>query len=224
MKPEDINEKILNYLKNRGPENTFRLSSMLGVERSKILNSIKNLQKNQVIEFRSGIVKLLEFSTKGRSVKIQQTPLQPKKKFAKQTKTVVLPKRKKISTKKLKLLKELQNENRGLKEKLLDLEIQMENQSVLQNKLRKQRGSIKKSSKTVVMLEQKAKVPPKVITKTIIKNIAAKIKKFKKRRKKRQSLKNLRCQFKMPAVDFTKLKKSIQQIHVPNIFKTSRRN
>lgn len=187
---EDIYIKILEYLKTHAPTNTFHLARALGVDRYKLLNSIEKLEKLGAVEVRHGIVKFLKFVAKEKKIIPKQAP----KKIKRKAKS----KSKKISAEKEKvepyILTELKTENLKLKERLLELESKVKE------------------------LEQKQAQAPKIIKKTIIKNIIKKIpvpipiqlsspERASKKKKRTKAVKK----FKLPKLTFMKYVKQLKK-------------
>lgn len=211
---EDIANKILERLQKQGPTNTFRLASESEIDRYKLLKIIKKLEEKQAIELSAGVVKFLKFPSKKRT-EIKNIHAIPKKK-SKAYKKI----KKKRTKRKLILHKSIQNENKELKEKLLTLETTIKKQSNIQNKLKNQAKHITKLEETIKELQQKSVAHPKIIRRTIIKNIIEKVraipekkpeshKKIKKKRIKRRKAKPKKFKFNIGWM------KNIQKIRIP---------
>ena len=244
MAIEDTPNRVLEYLK-KGPTNTYKLASELGIDRHKILSILKELGKKQLIEFKSGIVRFLKSPVKEKKVlkklvEVKKAYSKPKKEVEYKTKkTLQKLLLKSIANRKLSIVKDIQAENKEFKERLLALEASIKRQSSIKNKLREQNEHIEKLEKAIVVLQQKASAPPKIIRRTIVKNIIkevpvekveAKPKKFKvlkfdiswmkniQRLAKPQFLKQ-KINIDVPKISFADLNKDIQQLHVPEILR-----
>lgn len=90
-----------------------------------------------------------------------------------------------MAKRKPSILHGLQVENKELRERLMEVE------------------------KTIKVLQQKASAPPKIIRRTIVKNIIKKIPVEKIEAKPKK--------FELPKFNFAELNKYIQQLHVPEI-------
>lgn len=205
--------RILKHLKNQGQTNTFRLARELDIDRHKILKIIEKLEKKQLIEFKSGTVKFLKFPERERKAK---KPIRIKKAYSKPAS--VKHKIKRVMAKrKLSILKNLQAENKAFKERFLALE------------------------KTIKELQLKASSPPKIIRRTVVKNIIKKVpvekieaepKKFKILKFNLSWIKNIqrlqmpeflqrKINMAKPKINFAELNKDIQQLHVPEVLRKS---
>jgi len=145
--------RILKHLKNQGQTNTFRLARELGVDRYKILKIIGKLEKKQLIEFKSGTVKFLKFPEKDKkAAKIAAVEMAPSKQERK-----IVHKIKKAAHRniKLKVIENLQAENKMFKEKLLGLETRIKSQSYYKNKARNQNVQIEQLERKIKVLQQK---------------------------------------------------------------------
>ena len=221
MAIEDAKSRVLEYLKNEGQANTFRLTSKLGIERHEILNIIKKLEEKQAVEFKSGTVKFLKFPSEERKAKtVKQAPSATKIR-AEDKESVQKAK----LSEKTKLLGSLQYENKELNEKLSELEGSIKRQHYTKSKkFREQDELIGKLENRIKALQEKVKTPkivtrkievPKIITKTIVKRIIKRvpvevIKKVPVRVKERKA----EPKFKLPKINFPDIK-NIQQLKRP---------
>lgn len=224
----DARRRIVEYLEKQGPTNTFRLSRELGIDRHKLLNIVKELEEKRAIGVRHGNVKFLK------------SPAEEKK-VAKVKETLPKPKAKKTIQKKARdrgeinlLLRNLEDKNKELREKVLGLEASIKRQSNIKNKFRYQVERIEQLEKTIKELQRKANIPPKIIRRTIIKKIPIKVKKKQPKKfklpklplalpKKIKQLKipkitKWKIKIRKPKINFSKLNKKIKQLHVPEIF------
>lgn len=222
----DARRRIVEYLKKQGPTNTFRLSRELGIDRHKLLNIVKELEEKRVIGVRHGNVKFLA----------------EEKKVAKVKETLPKPKAKKTIQKKARdrgginlLLKNLEDKNKELREKVLGLEASIKRQLNIKNKFRYQVERIEQLEKTIKELQQKANIPAKIIRKTIIKKIPIKVKKKQPKKFKLPKLplalpkkikqlkipkiKKWKIKIRKPRINFSELNKKIKQLHIPEIFR-----
>jgi len=234
MISESAYNRILEYLKKQGQTNTFRLARELGIDRHKLLNIIRELEEKQAIEFKSGIVKFLRFPKEEKPIKVKKAHFEAKKKRIHKKKAI----RRKINL-------NLQAENKRLKEKLLELEDNIKRKANIKNKkIREQSEHIENLGKTIKELQKKANLPPKIIRKTIIKKVPIKVKEEAVKQKKKEIksqrfkipkfdiswVKNIqqlsmpkfmqkKINIGKPKINFAKLNKNIQQLHVPEMFK-----
>ncbi len=141
MVGEDIISEVLEYLKKAGPTNTFRLASVMGIDRAKLLNLLKKLEEIQAIQFEHGNAVFLKFVSeekpKSKPAEIEKPSPHPEQKI----------KTKSVKSAKQKALQLLQTENTHLKGKLSELK------------------------ETVKELEKKASARPKTITRTVIEKV-----------------------------------------------------
>lgn len=146
---------ILEYLKEEGKTNTFKLAHQLSIERNKVLDVIKELEKKGLVSFRAGNVELPAFP---------KEISKPKEEVTKKVEKTVSKKiRRKVS-----ILEELQKENKQLKEKISELE-----------------GTVKKQKPKIITKKIIQKVPvEKIVTRTIIKKVLREKKKPKLKFKK----------------------------------------
>jgi len=160
MTIEKVN-RLLEYLKKQGSANTFLLARELDINRHKLIEIIRDLEKKGALEFKSGVAKFLNFPIKEKS--ISRKPAKIKK--IQKTKKRAKPKKtshEEAIKRKLKIIEDLQDENKKLEDKLAE------------------------TRKTIKELEEKANAPPKIIRKTIIKKIPVKPKKKKSKPKIRK--------------------------------------
>lgn len=77
MEPSmDMHSRVLRYLRNNGPANTFRLARLLGVDRHKLLDVLRDLEQQGCVELKHGIVIFIKIQEKRR---LEQAPMQEKK-------------------------------------------------------------------------------------------------------------------------------------------------
>lgn len=213
-------KRVLEYLKKKGQTNTFRLARDLGIDRHKILDIIKRFEDKKLVELKFGTVKFLKFPEKGKKlvkkiIEVKKALSASKKRI--KHKAIRALQKKAMSKRKSSILEDLQAENKEFKERFLALE------------------------KTIKELQLKASAPPKIIRRTIVKNIIKKVpverieakpKKFKLPRFNLGWLKNIQRLAKpefikqkvnigMPKISFAQLNKNIQQIHVPEVLSKS---
>lgn len=203
---ENGQNKILEYLKKHGQTNTFRIARDLGLDRDKILDIVKILEEKKLIEFKSNTAKFLKSPPKERKAA---------KRLIKVKKALPKPKKKrKYARRRLIVMKKLQAK---------------------EGKLKEQAECIENLEKTIKRLRKKAKAPPRIIRKTIIKKvlvkarkkkIKAKLRKFNikwmKNIKKLQMPRFIKHKIKIgkPKINFAKLNRGIKQLHVPEILKS----
>lgn len=110
MVGESIIEEILTYLEKKGPTNTFRLASVIGMERYQLLNILKKLEEKQAVKFEYGNVIFLKFVSEeiSKPVEVQKISLTSEK----------VVRRKPAKSKVVQLL---QTENKQLQGKLSEL-------------------------------------------------------------------------------------------------------
>ena len=208
MAIEDAYDNVLDYVKKHDQINTFRLARELGIERHKILNILKKLEEKQAIELKTGKVRFIKFPSKEKKAEIKV--------------------KKASSAPKIKILGNLQGQNKELKEKLSELEAGIKRQHYTKSKkVREQTELIEKLENRIKALQEKAKtpkiititrkieVPPKIITKTIVKRIIKRvpvevIKKVPVRVKERAA----KPKFKLPKINMPGIK-NIQQLERP---------
>ena len=202
---------ILEYLKKQGQTNTFRLASELGIDRHKILKIIGKLEKKHLIEFKSGTVKFPEKDKK--AAKIVAVKMAPSKQERK-----IVHKIKKATHRniKLKVIENLQAENKMFKEKLLGLETRIKSQSYYKNKVRNQNVQIEQLERKIKVLQQKVK-SPKIIGKVIIKKVPIKMEEATTEQGN-EEIKSKK--FKLPKLNINWIK-NIQQLHVPEVLRRS---
>ena len=196
---------ILEYLKKQGQTNTFRLASELGIDRHKILKIIGKLEKKHLIEFKSGTVKFPEKDKK--AAKIVAVKMAPSKQERK-----IVHKIKKATHRniKLKVIENLQAENKMFKEKLLGLETRIKSQSYYKNKVRNQNVQIEQLERKIKVLQQKVK-SPKIIGKVIIKKVPIKMEEATTEQGN-EEIKSKK--FKLPKLNINWIK-NIQQLRMP---------
>lgn len=186
---ENTSLKILEYIKEEGPTNTFRLARELNLNRHKVLKIIKDLEAKEALEFKSGLVKFLKFPVIEKKIK---KPIE--------IKTIKKPKR--IAKRKSKVLENLQTENLKLKEKLSTLKVTIK-------ELEQKAAQPKIIRRTII---KKVPSPPKIIKKTIIKRIKVPVIKTIIKKVKAPKIK------KLPRLKILDMK-SIQQLNIPKILK-----
>ncbi len=150
MVGEDIINEILEYLKKAGPTNTFRLASVMDVDRAKLLSLLKKLEERGALEFERGNAIFIKFISgeKPKSVEIKEASPPSESKV----------KRKPVKPKALQLL---QTENTQLQGKLLELKATVKE---LEQKAHARPKTITRTvTKTIIK-----KVP---VTKTIIRKV-----------------------------------------------------
>ena len=201
MVGEDIIiSKLLEYLKRAGPTNTFRLASVIGMERDQLLGILKKLEEKQAVRFEYGNAVFIKFVSeeKSRPVEITKTSFAPKK-------------RAKRKSQKSKALQLLQTENKQLQGKLLELK---ETVKELEKKTRVRPKTITKTlTKTVIKKVPVTKIVVKKVpvVKTVVKRIHLSSKIKKKIKEKLKSKK-----FKFPKFTFMK---NIKKIKKPEFIK-----
>lgn len=205
MKSEDA-RKVLEYLKKHGETNTFRLARELGINRHRILEVVRELEEKGAVGFKSGKARFLGSPVEKKKVEEKaikvKLPLKPKKR--KKIKRA-------IAERESKILENLQNENKKLKERISKLEASLKKQSGIKNKIKKQaKQQIEQLEERIKELQQKAKVPPKIIRKTIIKKVPVKVKEKIKGKREVKSRK-----LKIPEFNITWIK-NIQKLKTPN--------
>lgn len=198
MVGEDIISEILVYLKKAGPTNTFRLSSIMGLERDKLLHILKRLEEKEAIRFECGNAAFLKFVSgekpRPKAVKIEKSPPRPSTKV----------KRKPAKPRVLQLL---QTENKQLQEKLSELK---ETVKELEQKAVARPKTI---TRTVIKTIIK-KVP---VIKTVVKRIPVPLLP-KKERKIKEKPKAKKFEFPKKFPKFTFMK-NIKQLKKPEFVK-----
>jgi len=200
--------RILKHLKKQGQTNTFRLARDLGIDRHKILKIIEKLEKKYLIEFKSGTVKFLKFPEKDKkAAKIVAVKMAHSKQERK-----IVHKIKKATHRniKLKVIENLQAENKMFKEKLLGLETRIKSQSYYKNKVRNQNVQIEQLERKIKVLQQKVK-SPKIIGKVIIKKVPIKMEEATTEQGN-EEIKSKK--FKLPKLNINWIK-NIQQLRMP---------
>ena len=202
MAGEDIISELLEYLKRAGPTNTFRLASVIGMERDQLLGILKKLEEKQAIRFECGNAVFIKFISeeKPKPAEITKTSFAPKKRV----------KRKPQKSKALQLL---QTENTRLHRKLLALK------ETLKELEKKAHARPKTITKTITRTVVK-KVP---VVKTVVKRIPAPRSQKKEKKIKPKKLKKKSKKFKVPKFKFKvpkfKFLKSIKQLKKPEFVK-----
>lgn len=176
-------KNILVYLQKSGPTNTFKLAKDLGKDRLVVLNTLKELEEKKEVELKFGIAKFLKFpegEKRTAKKKIVRKKRLVKEKTRSRKKKVIhkpkkLPIKKAIAKKKPSILNNLLAENKKFSEKLQELEENIKRQSDVKAKLKEQAKHIENIEKTVDELQEKAELPPKIIRRTVIKNLPTKI-------------------------------------------------
>ncbi len=204
MADEDVIRGILTYLEKNGPTNTFRLSSVMGIDRAKLLSLLKKLEEKQAIRFEHGNAVFIKSISKEKPAEVQKTSLLPEKAV-----------RRKPA--KSKALQSLQTENTQLQLKLSKLK---ETVKELEKKAHTRPKTITRTiTKTVVKTVPVTKTVIKKVP--VIKTVVKKIyvhpsplpaKKEKKTVKKRLKLPS----FKMPSFTFMK---NIGKLKTPEFVK-----
>jgi len=231
MAAEDIVNKVLEYLKEEKQINTFRLATELGIERHKLLNILKKLEEKEAVEIKSGTVKFLKFpgqEKKAVEKAIKKAPSEPKEKA----------KAKKATAKrKPGVLETTQEENKRLKEKLLELQkappkiIRRTKVKKIIEKVPVKSRKLEEQAERIKELEEKIKAlqsaPPKIIKRTIIKKVPVKVKeepvKEEKEEIKPKKLKLPKFNISwVKKLKFAGLNKNIKELNVPDIFKRIR--
>ena len=212
MVGEDITYQILEYLKKKGPTNTFRLSSVMGMERDQLIKVLKRLEEKQAIKFECGKAIFLKFISEEKPKPIESKPIETAKIFS------APPPRAKRKSKALQLL---QTENAQLQRKLLKLK---ESIKELEKKASARPKTITRTiTKTVV---KKVPVTKTIIRKVpVIKTVIKRIhlsplpsKKNKKTEKESTGKKKFKLpSFKLPQFTFMK---NIKQLKKPEFAKT----
>lgn len=200
MVAEDVDNKVLEYIKKQGQTNTFRLARELGIDRYRILNIIKKLEEKGAVEFRSGIVK---FPVKEKKVvkklKVKKAPLKVIRK------TII----KKVYVKSKKL-KEQAEHIEELEETIKELQKKVSAQPKIKTIIKKVPVELKKEP----IKEGKEEIKPKKF----------KLPKFDISLKNIQQLKilefiKLKTKIGKPKINFSELNKNIQQLHIPEILR-----
>lgn len=206
-------KRVLEYLEKKGQTNTFRLARDLDIDRHKILNIIKKFEDKKLVELKFGTVKFLKFPEKVK--RAAKKIIEVKKDYSKPKVKYKL--KRAMAKRKLSILEDLQAENKEFKERFLALE------------------------KTIKELQLKASAPPKIIRRTIVKNIIQKVpvekleakpKKFKLPKFNLDWIKNIqrlqmpeflqrKINIAKPKITFAELNKDIQQLNVPEVLRKS---
>src|SRR3989344_5934788 len=108
MVGEDVVYKILDYLEKKGPTNTFRLASVMDMERDQLIKVLKRLEEKQVIRFEYGKAIFLKFISEEKPKPIKSKPTET---------TEIFPAPQKKVERKSKALQLLQTENTQLQRK-----------------------------------------------------------------------------------------------------------
>lgn len=144
--------EILEYLKEKGSANTFRLARVLGIDRGHLLDTITQLEAKGAVTVRSGMVHFLQFLREEKTISEQ--------------KKIVPSVNPEPSSEKSKIREFLQSENKQLKEKLQGLEGSMRE---LEKKASAHPKTITRIvTKTVI---KKIRSPPKIITRIVTKKV-----------------------------------------------------
>ncbi len=168
--------EVLEYLEKKGPTNTFRLATELGINRYNLLNIINRLEAKGALTIKSGTVYFIKFLPKEKKEA-------PKKVLKTKKKTSTIKKPRKTTKTKV-----LQNENNRLKEKLIELE------ETIKKLEKKDSIPPKIITRTITR-----KIP---VIKTVIKKIHVPFPtKKKKKIKKRQKIKTKKFKF-LPKFNF----------------------
>ena len=244
MAIEEASNQVLEYLKKQKQVNTFRLARELSIDRNKIINIIRDLEEKGSVQFKSGKVIFLRFP-KAERLSFRQSVTGGKTNLEKMRETVRVSSHFDKEAKKpfkvikagskpkkgaeilqkqaitVSVLDNLQAENKTLREKLLEIETDIKSQSGFNNKLRIQTEHIEKIEEAIQELQIKAETP-KIIKRTIVKNIIKEVP-----IKKEKSAKPIR--FNIPKfmnqkiiagkINLAGLNKNIRQIHVPEMLK-----
>jgi len=242
MVAEDVDNKVLEYLKKRGQTNTFRLARELGIDRYRILNIVKKLEEKGAVEFRSGIVK---FPVKEKKVvkklKVKKAPLKVIRK------TII----KKVYVKSKKL-KEQAEHIEELEETIKELQKKVSAQPKIKTIIKKVPVELKKEpikeweeeiqpetqpGEEVSEKPEGAEITEEVPEETVelkkepikegkeeIKPKKFKLPKFDISLKNIQQLKilefiKLKTKIGKPKINFSELNKNIQQLHIPEILR-----
>lgn len=203
---EDIISEILEYLKKAGPTNTFRLASVMGVDRAKLLNLLKKLEERGVIGFERGNAIFIKFISgeKPKSVEIKE---------------VSLPSKSKVKRKpaKSKALQSLQTENTQLQKKLLELKATVKE---LEKKATARPKTITRTiTKTIV---RKVPVTKTIIRKVpVVKTVVKRIHLSHKKEKKTKKEPTVKKKFKLPSFKLPKFTfmKNIAKLKEPEFMK-----
>lgn len=179
MVGEDI--EILEYLEKAGPTNTFRLSSVMGIDRTKLLSLLKKLEEKQAIRFEQGNAIFIKFVSgeTPKPTEVKEPSFQPRRKAPrKSTKPKALP--------------FLQTENTHLKGKLSELK------ETVKELEKKASARPKTITRTIIK-----KVP---VIKTVVKRISVSPPLSKKKEKPK-----VKRKFKMPSFTFMKNIKKLKE-------------
>ena len=211
MVGEDVVHKILEYLKKKGPTNTFRLSSVMGMERDQLIKVLKRLEEKQAIRFEYGKALFLKFISEEKPKPIESKPTATAKVFS------APPKRAK---RKSKALQFLQTENTQLQRKLSELK---ETVKELERKASaRPKTIIRTVTKTVV---RKVPVIKTIIRKVpVIKTVVKRIRPAplpSKKNKKTEKESTGKKKFKLPSFTLPKFTfmKNIKQLKKPEFVK-----
>lgn len=152
MAGEDINIEVLGYLKEKGSTNTFRLASVMGMDRAKLLSLLKKLEEKGAIRFEHGNAVFIKFVSEEKTEKPKSKPIEIK----------ISSSHPECEVKR----KEHQVKRKSAKSKALQL-LQIENKQF--------QRKVVQLGETIKELERKASAAPKTITKTITKTIIRKV-------------------------------------------------
>ena len=196
MVGEDVVYKILDYLEKKGPTNTFRLASVIGMERDQLIKVLKRLEEKQAIRFEYGNALFLKFISEEKAKPIESKPLETTKLSSAPPKKV---------KRKSKALQFLQTENTQLQRKLSELKETVKELG----KKASARPKTRTVTKTIIR-----KVP---VIKTVVKKIYLSPRKKKKNGKKPTIKKKFKLpSFKLPKFTFMK---NIKQLKEPEFAK-----
>ncbi len=194
MVGEDRVSELLEYLKKAGPINTFRLASVMNLERSKLLQIIGRLEEKEAVKFERGNVIFLKFPSEEKPVK------------------TILPKLEKKKTEKAAV-------KRPVEQKLLQI-IQTEN-AQLQGKVSELKETVKELEKkasvrpkTITRTVTKTIIKKVPVTKTIIKKILVPHRPLKKKGREKPKAKPMK--FRLPRF---KLLGNITRLRKPEFIK-----
>ncbi len=197
MVGEDVISEILEYLKKAGPTNTFRLSSVMDIDRAKLLNLLKQLEEKQAIRFEHGNAVFIKFVSgeKPKTVEFETSSPRPKQKIE----------RKPAQSKALQLLQTENTQLRGKLSRLKETVRELEKKASARPKTIT-RTIIKKVPVTKTTIK---KVP---VVKTVVKRISVPRPLLSKKKEKPK----VKRKFKMPSFTFMK---NIKQLKKPEFAK-----
>lgn len=157
MEPStDMHNRVLRYLRNSGPENTFRLTRTLGIDRHKLLDVLRDLEQQGCVELKQGVVIFIKIQEKRR---LEQAPVQEKKAAQVPAVRKKAPRKKKGSKQRFydrtlphspenipletSVLSSLKKENKNLAERAAQLEKELEKASKAKDELGRLKEDIK---------------------------------------------------------------------------------